>query len=368
MRVLHLIDTTGPGGAETIFLQLVNGLRAHGVESIPAVLGPGWLKSALVARGCDPIEVRSAGRTMDVRYLGSLLRLIRDRRIDLVQTHLLGSAVYGALAGSLTGCPVVSTFHGVWDFEREKRLAWAKYFLLRWRVGMLVFVSEFVRDQFAAHAVLSSRKVSVIPNGVDLEQFRPHGDRTVRGELGVRDEELLVCAVGNVRPAKAYDVFVRAAALVQTISDRFRFVVVGDLGEDGATELRGIADTLGVGKRLTFVGFREDVADVLNSADIYVSTSDSEGFSLTAVQALACGVPVVATRSGGPERIVQEGRTGFLVPCRAPGLIADAILRLGLDEQLRRRFGVEARSSVADRFSVQTMCAAYMRVYDELLS
>jgi glycosyltransferase involved in cell wall biosynthesis len=148
---------------------------------------------------------------------------------------------------------------------------------------------------------------------------------------------------------------------------RTRFVVAGDVrGPQGESLLRQ-RDALGLADYVTFLGFREDVWDVLGALDVYVSTSQSEGFSLTAVQALATGVPVVATRSGGPEEIVTDGQTGFLVEVGAVGAIAGALMRLVRDPALRASLGRAGPPSVTTRFTLRRMLDAYEKVYLEAM-
>jgi hypothetical protein len=117
-RVLHLIDTGGPGGAETIFLKLVQGLDPQQWESIAAVPWPGWLSDTLQSRGIEPLMVPTHG-SFDLGYARRIVQLVRERRIDLIQTHLLTTAVYASLAGRFCGIPVVSTFHGTNDVSRR---------------------------------------------------------------------------------------------------------------------------------------------------------------------------------------------------------------------------------------------------------
>jgi len=171
-----------------------------------------------------------------------------------------------------------------------------------------------------------------------------------------------------VRPAKDYGTFIRAAAHLRRASDAYRFVIAGDTRSPDYERLLQLTHELGVADVVSFLGFRDDVASILRSIDVYVSSSSAEGFSLTTVQAMASEKPVVATRCGGPEDIVRHGETGILVEVGSPQALAAAIDSLGRDPAARARLGRAARADVSNRFSRSAMIAAYERVYRWALS
>jgi len=144
-NILHVIDTTGPGGAETVFVQLATCLDAHKWQSFAAVPGRGWVYDTVAETGLQPIVTPCSG-SFDLRYLVALCRAIRNHRIDLVQTHLFTASVYGSLAGTLCGVPVVSTFHGRPDLAGSERYRALKFRILRRGARKVVFVSESLRS------------------------------------------------------------------------------------------------------------------------------------------------------------------------------------------------------------------------------
>jgi len=365
-NVLHVIDTTGPGGAETIFVELATGLDPQRWHSVTAVPGPGWVHDRLVERGHEPNITRLHG-AFDLRYLGTLHSLVRQHRIDLIQTHLLTAAVYGSLAGLLCRVPVVCTFHGEPDVDRNDRYRRAKFWILSRGATQVVFVSESLRCGFLASGSLHSDRTTVITNGIDHFLFVPGSDMSLRDELRVGDGQVLVGAVGNLRPAKAYDVFLKAAALLQRHSTAYRFVIVGEVGGPLHAELVALRDALGLAETVTFVGFRTAVHRVLRGLDVCLSTSSMEGFSLSIVEAMACGVPVVATRSGGPAEIITHDLDGLLVEVASPEQIAQAVERLRLEPETRARFASEGRKLVEARFTRDQMLRSYEGLYDRCI-
>lgn len=366
-RVLHLIDTGGPGGAETICLNLVAGLDSSRWESIPVLPERGWLWQALEDRGFRPILLPST-RAFDVGYLARLVSLGRSRRIDLFQTHLLGSAVYGAMAARLLGgIPQVSTFHGTVDVSVDDPHLRTKMRVVDRSSSRLVFVSHSLERFFARSVRMKRASAGVVYNGIDLGVFEPGEAPEIRMEFDVEPGEILIGAVGNLRPAKAYDVLLRAMAELGEGAEVRRCLIVGEGSGPLERELRALQAELGLGDLVRFTGFRSDIARVLKALDLLVISSSSEGFSLTAVQALATGIPVVSTRCGGPEEILEGGAAGVLVERASPSALAEGIRRVCRDESLRERLVARGLEVARSRFSVERMIDGYEAIYEGLL-
>ncbi|EQD46462.1 Glycosyl transferase, group 1 domain protein, partial [mine drainage metagenome] len=164
-------------------------------------------------------------------------------------------------------------------------------------------------------------------------------DDSIRRALDLPADAILVGAIGNIRAAKDYGNLLHAARALVDRSDRFRVVVAGQYGGTLADDLMRLRSQLGLEERVFFLGLRADVATVLHNLDLFVLSSRSEGFSIACVEAMACGIPVVATRCGGPEEIL-DARTGILVPAGNPSALADAVHRIA---QLARTSPVSCR-------------------------
>ncbi|MEW5928713.1 MAG: glycosyltransferase [Gemmatimonadota bacterium] len=364
--VLHLIDMAGPGGAETILFNLAVGLDPDRWRPVVAVSEAGWLSDALRPEGIEALIVPPQG-AFDLGYLRSLLGVVRRHGVELIHAHLLGPSVYGSLAGRLAGVPVVCTFHGQADVAPDESYRAAKFRIIDRRRNRVVFVSESLRRWVLEGNRLEPSRTRVVHNGIDARAFRPGSDEGFRRELGVEPGQLLVGAVGNLRTAKAYPDLLRAAALLRERSDAYRFVVVGDNRGQMYHDLLAVRDGMGLREHVHFTGFREDVARVMHGLDLYAISSHAEGFSLSTVQALACGVPTVATRCGGPEEIVEDGVSGVLVPARDPAALADALHALAGDPERRARMSRAGRARVERRFSTEAMVAGYEAVYRDAL-
>lgn len=366
-RIVHLIDTGGPGGAETVFSTLVERLDGGDWDSVPVVPEAGWLEDHLEAAGREPVRLTPGG-SFDLEYALRLVRLFRRLEADLVQTHLLGSSLYGGIAARICRIPVVSTFHGTVDVAPDSLRDGVKMHLVLRNSDHVVFVSESLRDRFVSGGSSVLSRTEVIHNGIDPETFAARGDGSFRREIGVEEGQFLIGAVGNLRPAKNYELFLRAAARIREDgAGEYRFVIVGEGHGRLREKLLALREDLGLRDVVKFAGFREDVPRILADLDLYLLTSSSEGFSLSLVQAMASGLPVVSTRCGGPEEIISDGVHGRLVDGSRPEDVAEAVLGLAEDPEMARRLGREARRHVGEVFSVERMVEAYDALYRRCL-
>ncbi len=364
--ILHTIDTTGPGGAETVFIDLATHLPQDKFRSVIVIRGTGWVYDELCRRGFTPVLLEAKG-SFNWRYLKSLMSLIRREKVDLIQSHLLGSNVYCALAGLITRRPVVATFHGAVDIGERERLKGLKFAAINIGASSIVAVSDSLRENIVSRTPLRNSKTGVVYNGIDTADFsRPTSD-ALRSKMGWHTDDIIIGSLGNIRPAKAYDVLLRAAALLKDHSCRFRFVIAGQ-GKGTLYEyLLKLRNELGLDETVHFLGFNDDPAEFLSNLDLFLLSSTSEGFSIATIQAMAAGLPVIATRSGGPEEIITHAKNGWLVQAGSPEAIAQAIEKLAADRSLSAAIALEGQQHARSTFDISTMLNAYQRIYDDLL-
>lgn len=365
-NILHLIDTTGPGGAETVFIDLLRELDPSKYHHTVVLRGEGWVADQVRGLGIEPLILNSKG-SFNFRYVLSLCKLIRAAGIDLIHSHLLGSNVYGAMAALLCRRPLIATFHGSVDVASGERFLAAKFGLINLGANAIIGVSRKLMKDLGSRSSLSPGKQHLIYNGVDENRFSGESPSTLRSELGLREEDTLILSVGNIRPAKGYTHLVEAAARLVQKDASYQFVVVGHEKQPLAGELRDKAKALGVQNNLHFLGFRDDVSELMGQADVYLLPSISEGFSISTVEAMMAGVPVLATKSGGPEEILESGVSGLLVPVADPDAIVEGIGRLR-DQAFASRLREAARKSARERFSMRAMIQSYESLYQELLA
>lgn len=357
ISVLHIIDTGGPGGAETVFLQTATSLDPARFRSTVVVGGHGWLAEQIEERAAAPFIVPAQG-SFNIHYLWQLIGIAREVKAQVIVAHLYGSAVYAGLLGKMLSIPVVSILHGQTDVPQRERLGGLKAALVRSRSRRVVFVSDRLRDHLQPLLGIDPSRAVVIPNGVDTTAFQPSRDRTLRAELGLSDQTLLIGAIGNVRGPKAYDVLLRAIRVLLDRAANFHVAIAGQHTNALAAELFDLARQLRIEHHVTFLGLRADVSRILNNLDAFVLTSRTEGFSIACIEAMACGVPVVSTRSGGPEEILADG-AGILVPVDDPQAIAEALERVTTSKDLGASLVAKGLARVHERYSLSRMLERY---------
>jgi glycosyltransferase involved in cell wall biosynthesis len=367
--ILHLSESVGVGGAETVFIQLATLGSNDRLRNLAALPGPGWAADALNAAGVRPLHVSisRSGSPVDLGLYRSIVRLIRDYDVDLVQSHSLGISVYSCLAGLRTRTPVVCTLHGVVDLGRADRNRRIKLGILRRGAAKIVLVSNHLQEKLLAESRIPEDRTAVVYNGVDCDRHSMAQDRTFRAELEIDDDSFLFGAVGNVRAPKAYDNLLRAAAIAVTSNPKMRFAVVGEGSGKLLDELLRLRAELGLEDIVQFAGFRQDVSVPLRNFDGFVLSSRSEGFPIAPIQAMAAGLPAVATRCGGPEEQITDGVDGLLVPPENPQALASAMLRVASDASLRAQLGQAARATARARFSLTKMLSSYEEMYQALI-
>ena len=364
--VLHMIETGGTGGAETVYVNIVRGLDPTRWQHVPVLPVREWMYDQLVAAGVQPVLLSEHG-TFDIAYFARMLALIRKRRVDLIHAHLFGSAVRAALLSRISGVPAIATLHGNMDLGAQERFLRAKVGVVNSGLKRVVFVSEPLRRAVLNTVPLRPDLVEVIPNGIDSARFGSGDGPSFRAEFGLAPDDFVVGTIATPgRAAKGLDIFLEAAALLKKRSPRVRFVIVGDLALGRGTELFQQRAALGLDNDVIVTGFREDVADALASFDVYALTSRTEGFSISLVEAMASGLPVVSTRCGGPEQILKDGVTGLLVENESAAAITSAIEKLRANADERRRLGSAARVDVRKRFSLDAQLRSYDRLYREI--
>jgi glycosyltransferase involved in cell wall biosynthesis len=338
-------------------MQMCERLQRRGVRSSIVVLTDGALIGEARQRGIDTLALHKR-QGLDFRMIPALRRLVRDQGIDVLHTHNFAPLVYGSLVARLCGIGTVNTRHGRAAL-RTHPLIWAL-------TDRVVAVSQDARRQLEIHNRIRPDKVRVIVNAIDLSRYRapsrPPAD--FRGEWGVPIEAPLCGIVGRLSPEKDHRTLLAAFDILRRTGSNAHLVIVGGGPLEG--ELRSLSLTLGLEGRVHFTGFRSDVAELLPSLDLFVLSSTEEGVSLTLIEAMAAGLPIVATRVGGNPEVVVEGQTGLLVEPGQPGALAAAIGGLLGDPEERARMGRRGLEVASRSFEIERLIDEYLVVYNEI--
>jgi len=408
-HILQVIWSLGLGGAEQMVIALARGLdRRRYRVSICCLNDEGAFAAALAAEGISVLAMHKRPK-LDLGLPLRLARLMRQQRVAVVQTHLWSSNFWGRLAAALAGVPVVIvTEHGIERWRgRWHRLADR---MLRWKTSRIVFVSDVTRRREVARAQLLMECAEAIPNGIDPDRYRPASAeerRTSRDRLGIGDDERVALFVGRFVPEKGLEYLLEALIGVVGVVKRFRLILVGDgpLKE----ELQQSAARWRVYQYVRFAGFWPEVADWYAAADCLVLSSVSEAFPMTVLEAMASGVPVIATAVGDipemlgrksdvagessqvarrklcdarpptgdrssatsdlrPATAFEVAECGLIVPPGNALALSRAIERLLTDRALAERLGAAGRARVLERYTSQQMVERYAQLYDALLA
>ena len=366
-RVLLMIDRLNWGGAERVVVSLACGLHARGLDVRLMQMGSRgphpW--GAELLRAGVPVLDLGLRSLLDPRPVLWLAAYLRRERIDLLHTHLRYSDLVGRAAAALARRPVISTIHGIAEAQpgwREAVRRRLDYFSARAVCPLVLTVSDAQRQIYQRAARLDSARLETHRNGVDTARFRPDAAarEQLRAQLGVAPLTLLYVTVAILRPGKGVQHLLEAAALVQQQMSDVRVLVIGP-GEKGP-ELAAQAAQLGLADTVCFLGPRNDVPALLTAADVYVHPSLFEALPTTVLEAMATGLPVVATDVGGVPELVAHGTTGLLVPPARPALLAQAMLRLR-DPALRSAFGAAGRAWVEGNASAAEWIDGIEKVY-----
>jgi glycosyltransferase involved in cell wall biosynthesis len=373
VRLMHLITDLDVGGAETMLAKLVESIDRRCFPTVVvSLLPPGPIGARLTAAGLrvETLGMR-AGRP-DWRGLRRLLTLLREHAVDLLQTWLYHADLLGLIAARLARVP-----HLAWnlrcsemDPRRYSRLSAALPRLLAWLSpgpDLVVVNSQAGR---MAHERLGyrPRRWEVVPNGFDIERFRPDPGAAgrLRAWLGWPPQSFVICLPARFDPMKDHANFLAAAALFARDHQQARFLLVGRGVEAANAVLAAAVRNTGCGDRIALLGERADMAELMAASDLVtLSSAFGEGFPNVLGEAMACGVPVVATDIGDAAMIVAE--TGVIVPPRDAAALAAGWRRLfDLDVDSRAGLGRAARRRVVENYALRAIVARYEALYAEL--
>jgi glycosyltransferase involved in cell wall biosynthesis len=365
MRILMMIDGVGEGsgGGERMASGLAQALAELGEEVTLCVT------RGVTEADAAPLE-RSGVRVLGLKrgsraHLGAfkpLLDLLRDEEFDVLHAHKFGSNIWGVLFGRLRRVRVIVAQEQTWSYQgNPARKA------LDWLIGRFstrfVAVSSLDRQRMIEKERIPAEKIVMIPNAYVPRPDIEIGD--LRAELDLGPEVPIVGTAAVLRPQKALEVLVEAFSVVAAGDPGARLVIGGD-GER-RQPLEAQARELGIADRTHFLGMREDVPTLLAGFDVAVMSSDYEGTPLFAVECMASGTALVATRVGGLPDLVEDGVSALLVPPRDVPALAGAIGSLLGDPELRERIGAAGRER-SERFSMPHTAERFMDLYRELLT
>ncbi|HYW73319.1 MAG TPA: glycosyltransferase family 4 protein [Pyrinomonadaceae bacterium] len=354
MRILQICSAREVGGGEKHLADLANALAQRG-HDVFAALSPGSPVRSLLSSVAPPNIVELPMRnSLNLATAMKLSRLVRAQQIEIVHAHIARDYPLAALAIGRSKASLVLTRHVLFPLSRIHKLT------LR-RTARVIAVSRAVANSLYAQRIFDRQKIVTIHNGIDIAKFAgaSSGTRSNR-------QPLRVGTIGHLAPIKGQEDFVRAAVFVNQRRNDVEFFIAGaDKSPEQPNQktLEKLISEERMASHIHIIGWVDDVAAFLSTLDIFVSSARSEPFGLSIVEAMAAGVPVIATASEGAREIIEDNQSGRIVPIADPASLAHSLTELLHDEAERRRLSLNGQTAAREHFCLERMVEQTEGVY-----
>ncbi len=361
MRVVHLESGMHLYGGAQQVLYLMSGLGARGVRNTLICPRGSAIATALDPGDADCLEVPMTG-DLDLGFTARCRALLQQIEPDLLHVHSRrGADLYGGLAARGAGVPAVITRR----VDNPERAFWARLKYANYRA--VIAISMRIMDLLRQDVGLPAERLHLVPSAVDTARFRPQADaERVRQTLDVPGAAPLIGVVAQLIRRKGHEVLLEALAPVVQAHPQVRVLLFGQ--GPLATRLERRIQRLRLSEHVRLVGFRHDLERLLPSLDLVVHPALKEGLGVALLEALACGVAVIASNVGGIPDLIEDRVSGRLVPPGDAQALGAAITEMLDDAALRRRLGVAGRQRVLADFSIEQMVDGNLKVYEQVLA
>lgn len=363
LTVLHIFSGDLWAGAEVMTYNLCKGLNKDpGLKVLAISFNEGVLTGKLRDAGVEIYVIPEAETTFP-RIISKALQILRGREVDIIHSHRFKENLLALLIAKNKGVRnLAATVHGMPEspLRRENSTGLKtklNYLILKKYFSIVVAVSREIKKNLVASHGFSNQQVDVIHNGIPLPEV-DKGNQTPPPSDG---KDLHIGTVGRMVPVKDFGLFLEIAAGIKAQGVNCRFSILGDGPQQD--ELATTAKTLGIEDIMDFLPARPDPLPYYRSLDIYLNTSIHEGIPLSVLEAMSCGIPVVAPMVGGIPEIITNGTDGILVGSRKPEDFVNSCMRLIGGNTLRTYICANASKTIADRFTDAAMTSAYAEAY-----
>ncbi|MBC8184495.1 glycosyltransferase [candidate division KSB1 bacterium] len=379
LNVLYLIDSLHIfGGTENYLFQLATNLNKDKFQAVVGHFAPE--ENEVIRKFRENgilIKYIPLDKIYDFNALKQAVvikRLIKKYKIDIVQTFHLSSDLFGTLVSRYAGVPVIISSRRDLGFcENNSFHHWARR-IVNHQITKIHTVSKVVQNTICYKEHIPFSKTVTLYSGVNMERFNNSTCKiTKKKELKLNPEFPVIGTIANIKPIKGIEFFVEGASIVLKSYPNSQFIIIGDdlVNTNGSNnsykdKLDQQVETLGIRDNVHFLGKRFDIPEILQIMDVYVSPSLSEGFSNTIIESMATEKPVVATDVGGNSEAVKNNRTGFIVPPKNAGTLADAVIRLLKNPELGVKMGKAGKARAKNLFSRKKMMSEMEFLYSSL--
>lgn len=365
-NLLHIVLSLEIGGLEMFVKKFITGLAGEYNQSVLCLDKKGIWGHEIEAGGKEVFLIRRKQNGTDWFLPFKIASLLKRKNVDIIHTHNFTPNFYGVISAKLAGVPVViNTQHNSRFFPCKtlRRLGFKATSMLTSKIAC---VSQTAQKSLVNLGRINSSKIEIIINGIDCNELSPSPNRQVLAKLIPEPEkDKIIGIVGRLSPEKDHKTLLKAFAIIQNKLTNVKLIIVGD--GNTKQDLEKTVKEMQLDKKVFFLGARTDVRLLLNSFDLFVLSSITEGVSLALLEAMACGLPVVATNVGGNSEIVQDGESGIIVPAQNHRKLSDAILEILSSKQVAAKMGQVGRKRVLEKFSMTSMLKNYRTLYENSL-
>ncbi len=368
IKIMHVVHALGIGGLENGVVNLINHTDPDRFRhSICCISRSGQNAENLTGKNVEIFEMKK-GEARDLSLPIKLAHLFMKAKVDIVHTRNWG-AIDGIIGARLAGIPVaIHGEHGreIADPQGQNKRRNLIRKGLSYFIDSYITVSKELGEWLITQVGIDKKKVHIICNGVDTTRFNPDNKDLIRKKYHYTDQDIVIGTVGRLDPVKDQQLLIKAFAQLNLVHHRLILLIIGD--GPSWKNLEKLASDLGVRTKIHFLGARTDVPELLKLLDIFVLPSIAEGISNTLLEAMATGLPVIATRVGGNPELVVDNETGYLIPKEDLGALVKSLDHYILNKHLRNQHGTTGRERVVREFSLDKMVARYEALYTDLIT
>lgn len=355
MKIIHILPELGFGGAERLLLDILrfSDKEKHEFKVFCLMKGGGF-QTEIEKMGV-PVEILGKKSKLGWELIKDLAKKLKQEKPEIVHTHLFAGDCWGKIAAKLAGVPVIISSEHNLNVDEGKIKAIVKILTYKW-TKRVIAVSEAVKKETMEVYKVPEKKIEVIRNGIDLKRFKYK-------EPDLNKAKIVFGCVGRLEEQKGQKFLVRAFTDVVSKYPQAELWLVGN----GSLrwQLEKQVARLGLGKNVKFLGLRLNIAELLGEMDIFVLPSLWEGLGISAMEAMACGLPVIASKVDGLKEIINDGEDGILVEAGSARNLGKKLLELADKPYWARTLSHKARLTAETKFGIEQVAKKYEEIYQK---
>ncbi|HMK66112.1 MAG TPA: glycosyltransferase [Thermodesulfobacteriota bacterium] len=367
ITILYVFAALPVGGAEQVLVTEVEGLDKNRYRPLVTVISEkGPVGEVIEKMGIPVIPLsRMKSKQFDFGIIQELKTLMQREKVSLVHTHLYDGGKYGRLAAWLAGVPaVVHTVHNIYVKKRRKH-HWINWGLAA-ITDRIIAVSGAVKESLIRYDRIRPDKIQVLYNGINFSLMEAPGDReAIRSGLGLGPDDLVIGVVARLEEQKGHKILLEALSSIPSIPPNLKVLFVGNGKLRSALEAE--TQRRGLSRQVVFLGTRQPVSPILRALDLFVLPSLWEGFSMALLEAMAMGLPVIATKVGGAAEVITSEQNGYLISPADPKALAEAIQEAMRHPGRFQEMAGKGRETVRENFSKERHVLQLQELYQEVL-